>query len=452
MTSNATPCSNWRLYVIVDRAACGTKDPADLAARAIRGGADVIQWRDKSATSRSLLETARRLLAVTRPAGIPLIINDRVDVAHAAQADGVHLGQEDLPLQAARQILGPGRLIGQSTHSLEQATRAEQEGADYIGVGPIFATPTKPDYPQVGLSLIREVSSRVRVPCVCIGGIDADNASRVMEAGGQRVAVVRAVCAADDPEEAAKALKRLVTIPVAALLAVCLMLPLGRPAWALDSGGSKRDRAAWDKLNIEFTTLHNRRRYAEAEKVARDAIDLARTAFGPVSPQYAVSLSNLAVDMESQGRYSELEPILKQALDINERALGPKDLEVAKSLTNLAGLYAYQQAYAKAEPLYQRSLAIREAALKPDDLLIARSLSDLASLYRSMGKPAEAIPLYKRAVAVWQTSHGEDPQMLFLLDAYADLLRDENESRKADSIDALATKIRQKRDAALQTR
>ncbi|MBI4341788.1 MAG: thiamine phosphate synthase [Candidatus Omnitrophica bacterium] len=213
MTWNGTSCSTWRLYVIVDRAAAGSRALADVAARAVRGGADAIQLRDKTATTRSLLETAARLLAVTRPAGVPLIINDRVDVAHAAQADGVHLGQDDLPIEAARAMLGRGRLIGKSTHSLEQAAAAEEEGADYLGVGPIFPTPTKPDYGSVGLSLVRSVSAQVRIPFVCIGGIEAANVRRVAEAGGDRVAVVRAVCGAEDPEAAARTLKQLIGNP-----------------------------------------------------------------------------------------------------------------------------------------------------------------------------------------------------------------------------------------------
>lgn len=207
MTSNATSCSTWTLYVIVDPSACGPQDPRAVAAAAIRGGADAIQLRDKTATGRSLIETATHLLTITRPAGIPLIVNDRVDVAYAAQADGVHLGQDDVPLKAARAILGARRIVGKSTHSLEQAVAAEREGADYIGVGPIFSTPTKPDDPSVGVELIRQVASRITIPFVCIGGIDAGNAAQVRAAGGRCIAVVRAVCAAKHPEAAAARLK-----------------------------------------------------------------------------------------------------------------------------------------------------------------------------------------------------------------------------------------------------
>ena len=211
MTSNEMSCSAWRLYVIVDRATAGTRDLAELAAAAIRGGADVIQLRDKTAPTRRLLDDASRVRTVTRNAGIPLIINDRADVAHAAGADGVHLGQDDLPIAAARAILGPNRLIGKSTHSLEQAIAAELDGADYIGVGPIFSTPTKPGSQSVGVDLIRQVALRVQIPFICIGGLDATNLQRALSAGAERIAVVRAVCAATDPQEAAAMLKRRLT-------------------------------------------------------------------------------------------------------------------------------------------------------------------------------------------------------------------------------------------------
>lgn len=206
MTPNARSCSAWRLYVIIDPSVAAGRPLAGVAAQAIRGGADAIQLRDKQASARQLLDAARRLLAVTRPAGIPLIVNDRVDVALAAGADGVHLGQDDLPLAEARRILGPARLIGQSTHSLEQALTAERDGADYIGVGPIFPTPTKPSYGSVGTALIRLVAGRVRVPAVCIGGIDSRTIHEALAAGAGAIAVVRAVCGADDPEAAARRL------------------------------------------------------------------------------------------------------------------------------------------------------------------------------------------------------------------------------------------------------
>lgn len=211
MTLNATSCCAWRLYVIVDGQAAGARSLADLAAAALRGGADVIQLRHKTASSRELAALAERVLEVTRAAGRPLIINDRVDVALAVGADGVHLGQEDLPASAARRLLGPGRLVGLSTHSPEQLLAAQREPVDYVGIGPVFATPTKPAYPSVGTALVKEAAASSRLPFVCIGGIDPDNVAEVVEAGGRCVAVVRAICAAPDPESATRQLKQLIT-------------------------------------------------------------------------------------------------------------------------------------------------------------------------------------------------------------------------------------------------
>jgi len=206
-----TSCFAWKLYVILDRDAAEDRDLADLAAAAIRGGADALQLRDKTGSARRVMAQAARLLAITRPAGIPLIINDRADLARAAGADGVHLGQDDLPVAEARAILGAGRLIGKSSHSLDQAMAAGAEGPDYVGFGPVFPTPTKPDYGSVGLDLISRVISAVRVPVVCIGGIDLATLPQVLASGAERVAVVRAVCKTADPEAATRALKHQLT-------------------------------------------------------------------------------------------------------------------------------------------------------------------------------------------------------------------------------------------------
>ncbi|MDP3723342.1 MAG: thiamine phosphate synthase [Candidatus Omnitrophota bacterium] len=206
---NVISCAQWRLYVIIDGAVVGRRDPAEVAAAAIRGGADVIQLRDKAASTRQVLECAQQLLTVTRAGGVPLLINDRVDVAVAAGADGVHVGQDDLPVWAVRRLLGPERIVGKSTHSLEQALAAEQEGVDYLALGPLYPTPTKPDSPAVGLSLLGRVRAGVTKPLVAIGGIDETTVSEVLGAGAACVAVVRAVCAAADPQAAAQHLKRL---------------------------------------------------------------------------------------------------------------------------------------------------------------------------------------------------------------------------------------------------
>lgn len=207
MRSSVKPCSEWQLYVIVDLAACGGRGPAEVASAALRGGADALQLRDKRATDAQLRTTAERLLPLARAVGVPLIINDRIEVARAIGADGVHLGQADAPVAEARRRLGAGPLIGKSTHSLGQALAAETEGASYIGLGPVFSTPTKPDYGSIGAGLIAQVTARVRIPIVCIGGIDLSTLPTVLDAGAGCIAVVRAVCAAADPEAAARALK-----------------------------------------------------------------------------------------------------------------------------------------------------------------------------------------------------------------------------------------------------
>ncbi|MEM1022521.1 MAG: thiamine phosphate synthase [Myxococcota bacterium] len=177
--------------------------PSQLEALA-RAGVSMVQLRDKEAEGRALLETARRWLRVLRPLGVPLIVNDRVDVAAAAGADGVHLGQSDLPVKAARRILGEGPIIGLS---LERPD-AEYEGADYVAASPVFPTPTKTDTSEpFGLDGLRLLCERVRVPVVGIGGLRPDNAGEVMSAGAAGVAVVSAILGADDPVTATRTLR-----------------------------------------------------------------------------------------------------------------------------------------------------------------------------------------------------------------------------------------------------
>lgn len=200
-----------RLYVIVDRTALGVRDPLRVAEAAIHGGADCIQWRDKNSTDAEFLTVARSLRELTLRKGALFVVNDRVSVAQLVHADAVHLGHLDLPVEEARRLVGDSMAIGRSTHSLQEALQAQTQGADYIGVGPVFSTPTKPDYPAVGLELIRRVAESVQIPWVAIGGIDLSNLPLVLSAGAYRVAVVRAVVNASDPASAASALKKHLT-------------------------------------------------------------------------------------------------------------------------------------------------------------------------------------------------------------------------------------------------
>ncbi len=198
---------DFKLYVIIDTKTAKGRDLVMVAREAAAGGADVIQLREKELPAGRIVELARAIRKAIRPEEAVFIVNDRPDIAVAADADGVHLGQDDLPPEAARAIMGKEKIIGVSTHCLEQARAAERRGADYIGVGPIFPTPTKPGYKSVGLELIRSVKDTVKLPFVAIGGIDCNNISQVIAAGAGRVAVVRAVCGADDVRTAARTLK-----------------------------------------------------------------------------------------------------------------------------------------------------------------------------------------------------------------------------------------------------
>ena len=203
MLSKKKCLKNWKLYVIADTRAIGRRSINRMVKRAILGGASVIQLRDKETPDTKLVKIAKTLLKITRANRVPLIINDRVQVAKRSKADGVHLGQEDASFKEARRLLGKSAIIGRSTHNQAQAVLAVKEGFDYIGVGPVFKTPTKPNYGPVGLKLVRFASKNIKIPFVAIGGIDERNIDKVVKAGAQSVAVVRAVMASLDPKKAA---------------------------------------------------------------------------------------------------------------------------------------------------------------------------------------------------------------------------------------------------------
>jgi thiamine-phosphate pyrophosphorylase len=188
-----------RLYLVCDRR------PAAFLDAALAGGVDVVQLRDKAASDDELLEAASVFRARCEPAGALFLVNDRPDLAVAAQADGVHVGQEDDEPRAARAVVGGERLVGRSTHSAAQVDEAGP--VDYIAVGPVHATPTKPGRPAVGLDPLRHAALHARVPWFAIGGLDAGNVGEAIEAGARRVVVVRAITQAPDPEAAARSLR-----------------------------------------------------------------------------------------------------------------------------------------------------------------------------------------------------------------------------------------------------
>ncbi len=192
------------LYVILDRTAARGRDLEDVLDGAIAGGCRMVQLREKAWPSGRLLPVAEKLRERCRHAGVTFIVNDRVDVALAVDADGVHLGQDDLPPRAARPLLRRGMQLGLSTHSVAQARVAQTDGADYVAVGAMFPTTTKPDFELVGPDLVRNVRPLIRVPLIGIGGITPENVAEVIGAGADGVAVISAVCGADDPAAATR--------------------------------------------------------------------------------------------------------------------------------------------------------------------------------------------------------------------------------------------------------
>jgi thiamine-phosphate pyrophosphorylase len=194
------------LYVILDRAAARTRPLEAILDATIAGGCGMIQLREKQWPSGTLLPLARRLRERCRAAGVPFVVNDRVDLALAVDADGVHLGQDDLPAPTVRPLLRPGMILGVSTHGVGQARSAQEDGADYVAIGAMYPTATKSSFELVGPGAVREVRGQVRVPLIGIGGITADTVGEVIRAGADGVAVISAVCSAPDPEGATRRL------------------------------------------------------------------------------------------------------------------------------------------------------------------------------------------------------------------------------------------------------
>jgi thiamine-phosphate pyrophosphorylase len=200
---------DYSLYLVTDRGLSHGRSTADIVRAAVRGGVTCVQLREKECSTREFIAEALAVRDFLKSRGIPFIINDRVDIALAVGADGVHLGQGDMPLAMARSLLGESKIIGISAESLRGAIEAESGGADYLGVSPIFATPTKTDTAApLGLEGLRAIRREVKLPLVAIGGLDASKATAVVAAGADGLAVVSAIVAADDPELAARELAR----------------------------------------------------------------------------------------------------------------------------------------------------------------------------------------------------------------------------------------------------
>jgi thiamine-phosphate pyrophosphorylase len=199
------------LYAIIDLGYASAENAPAILEKLIAGGIDIVQLRGKNRSLDELCVLAEQLLQLTMSARIPLIANDHAEMARRVEVQGVHVGQDDDSIKKVRSQIKRPIVVGKSTHNIEQAVAAEREGADYIGFGPIFSTPTKPDYSPVGLTRIREVHERVSLPIFCIGGIKSENLAQVIDAGAKRVVIVSGLLQANDIAEYARACKRLLS-------------------------------------------------------------------------------------------------------------------------------------------------------------------------------------------------------------------------------------------------
>lgn len=200
---NQIKLSDKKLYLVTNSDQFESDDAfLDAIASALEGGVDILQLREKNLPANKILEIGRKIKQLCLQYDVTFIINDRIDIAAILEADGVHLGQDDLDVKSAREILGENTIVGVSTHAPEQALKAVEDGADYIGVGPVFATPTKPGRVPVGLEYAKWASENIEIPAFGIGGIDIDNIDKVLETGLNKVAVVRAIINAKSPQKA----------------------------------------------------------------------------------------------------------------------------------------------------------------------------------------------------------------------------------------------------------
>jgi len=203
------PCLKSKLYFILP-AGLASPELLRLVEAAISGGVGMIQYREKAKPARQMIEEAVRILQLTRPASVPLIINDRTDVALAAEAEGVHVGQEDMPVAMARRLLGPCAIVGATTPDAQSVEIAEREGASYVAIGPIFASPTKPGKAAVGVEAVHRTQQITRLPVCAIGGINEMNIRELVPENVGLYAVVSAISSADDPQASTARLVRMI--------------------------------------------------------------------------------------------------------------------------------------------------------------------------------------------------------------------------------------------------
>jgi len=197
---------DWDVYLVTGESLSAGRTTREIVEQAIEGGVGVVQLREKAQPVRKRYEMGREIRELCRDAGVTFVVNDRVDLAAVLDADGVHLGDDDLPVRVARRLLGEDAIVGRSVSTVEEAEDAEAAGADYLGVGTVYRTESKDDIPEdehgVGPERVREIAAAVDIPIVGIGGITADNAAEVANAGADGVAVITAITRAEDPQAA----------------------------------------------------------------------------------------------------------------------------------------------------------------------------------------------------------------------------------------------------------
>lgn len=198
---------DYSLYLVTDRALSKGRSLLEIIKSAVEGGVTIVQLREKDCSTREFLKIAQEVKDLCSPLGVPLIINDRVDIALAVGAEGLHIGQSDMPYEIARKLMGPSAIIGLSVENVQDALNAEKIDVDYLGLSPIYSTPTKIDiHHELGLEGIREIRKISRHPLIAIGGVNIHNTAEIIAAGSDGIAVVSAICSAEDPRSASQKL------------------------------------------------------------------------------------------------------------------------------------------------------------------------------------------------------------------------------------------------------
>lgn len=207
MRLNKKQLKDSRLYLILDQAVCGNRPVDQVLRQALQGGVDIVQYRDKESSTKSMIQRAARLHRLAKKYGVPFLINDRLDVAIACDAEGIHLGQDDMPAQLCRRILGPRKIIGLSCHSSREIKQAQNNNVDYLAFGPIFPTSLKTHLRPRGLKVLKKLAPKTRRPLFAVGGIEKSNIGQIVALSNVGAAVCREICQSKNPLKAARYLK-----------------------------------------------------------------------------------------------------------------------------------------------------------------------------------------------------------------------------------------------------